>query len=105
MNGYLIKSAGVGTALAAGGATTIRTLAEFADKVGPVLLGAPPVIGAGLGYIHSKATSPSKMDAESMQQAIELAELQEMEAAIRRENAVQRLTEDRGVTGERSLRI
>lgn len=105
MNGYILKEADPVDALgmAAGGGMALT--GEAIDKLLPIILAGPPLVGAGLGYLHSNATSPSEMDAASMQQAIELAELQEAEAALRRQNEVAQLTQPRGTSGERSLRI
>lgn len=70
-----------------------------------MLLAAPIVGGAGAGYIHSNMSSPSKLDSRTAQQAMELAELQEMETEMNRQKDVDKYKSKRGVTGERTLRI
>jgi hypothetical protein len=110
MHGYMLKKAGPITTTSAGvvgglSSATLGALAEAVSKMGPVVLAAPLIAGAGVGYGVSRMTSPNKMDAEAMQSALELAELQEMETGIRRRSELDKLQKKRGVTGERSLRV
>jgi len=104
--GYMSKSAGgflEALGIGAGGAAQLS--GEATDKIVKYLMAAPVIAGAGAGYLHSKMTSPSKLDARSAQQAIELGELQEMEAELLRKQEIDKGNAKRGVQGERSLRI
>lgn len=108
--GYFHKNASWLTALGEtikgiGGLAT-QTAAVAADRAFPLIAAAPPLAGVLAGGLASKATSPSEMDAETMQSAIELAELQEMEAEMRRKAELEEENNTkRGVKDERTLRI
>jgi len=88
MDGYTEKTAANALSTAAGlVAGTGKTVGELAAATLPYLLLAPPALGVGAGLLHSKLTSPSSMDREAVQQALEAAELEEFEAEILRKTA------------------
>ena len=62
-------------------AKAIETLLKF---ILPVIFLAPAVVGGTVGMVHSKMTSPSKMDISSAQKALELSELQEFGTELKR---------------------
>jgi methionine-rich copper-binding protein CopC len=65
-------------------AKTGETGAELLAAALPYILVAPAVLGAGAGLAHSKLTSPSDLDKETVQKALEVAELEEFAAEIQR---------------------
>ena len=60
-------------------------------KLLPYLFMVPVGLGAGAGLLHSKMTSPAKMDISTAQNALELAELEEFATELtRRREAAER---------------
>jgi len=82
LDGYMHKEAY--PSLLRGGAETVRTGKEVAESLAPYFLVAPILLGAGAGLTHSKITSPSPMDEEAVQKALEAAELEEFIAELER---------------------
>jgi hypothetical protein len=112
--GYLGKeadiAAGVGEAVGEfGGAGVGAAKDVLVDWVIPVALAAPGVAGLALGLAHSRATSPSKLDEESIQKRMELNELEQAVAELkrRREHALNESGRRRiqGAGTERSIRL
>ena len=59
----------------------------------PWLIVAPPAAGAGLGLLHSKYDSPTMIDQENVQRALESAELDEALSDLTRRKAQAKLQE------------
>ena len=83
---------------------------ETLASILPYLLLVPVLMGAGAGALHSKVTSPSKLDEASVQKALEVAELEEFMAELSRRKAQASKEEEEdkeklGAPGERSLHI
>jgi len=99
--GFLHKEASLGLILTqlglAGGKTGVgaaRIGHHFWEKVlTPALIGLPPAAGMAAGFAHSKLTSPSELDKETVQQALLAAELDEFTAEVRRRQELQRRKE------------
>ena len=99
----------------AGAAETAAKLTVAGGKAGgelvataiPYLLLAPWIVGGGAGLMHSKLTSPSPTDRESVQQALEASELDEFQAELERRREQSMLEgENKGkAPNERSLHI
>jgi hypothetical protein len=83
LDGYLTKMAGVGDIAAKGAEAGVDLLSALL----PYALVVPPLLGAGAGLAHSKMTSPTVMDQESVQKALEAAELEEFAAELKRRQA------------------
>jgi hypothetical protein len=111
-DGYLQKTAktpilpaAVGAGSAAAGAIT-----EGAATLLPYVLLIPAIMGAGAGAAHSKLTSPSQTDIDTVQKALETAEMEEFATELnrQREAAVKaegRLADQKETGSARTLRI
>jgi hypothetical protein len=73
----LSESLALGTGLGAG-------LLDVLQYIALPLVIFPAVVGAGAGLLHSKLTSPSKMDTAGAQKALELSELEEFATELKR---------------------
>ena len=78
-------------------------------ELAPYMLVLPAIVGGFGGHIHSRITSPSKVDFKTIQKAIELADLRKLESDISRRKQQSVLDEEGkdkpGGRGERALRI
>ena len=81
LSGYIAKQA---TSPMMFGVEGLRLGGDVLSAVAPYAIAAPIVLGAGAGLLHSKMTSPSKLDQESVQKALEAAELDEFMAELKR---------------------
>ena len=79
ITGYRSKEADGG--IPGGAAKVSAALLKF---ILPALFLAPVVVGGATGMIHSRMTSPSKMDVSSAQKNLELAEMQEFATELKR---------------------
>ena len=105
-DGYMHKQAGpIGTGIS-GGAAAGSFVAEGAANILPYVLLIPALMGAGAGSLHSKMTSPSNVDQETVQKSLEAAELEEFQAELqRRRDDAARKSGDPGNSGARTLHI
>ena len=105
LDGY--KEAGVAEIAANAALAGGKASGELALTVIPYLLLAPWIVGGGAGLLHSRLTSPSPTDRESVQQALEASELDEFQAELERRRKQSLLEgENKGkVPNERSLHI
>lgn len=90
LDGYMNKLAFLGTAAK----TTVdvaRTGKEVLEGLAPYFLVAPLLLGAGAGLTHSKMTSPSHLDENAVQKALEVAELEEFAAELKRRKEQNRI--------------
>ena len=101
-DGYMSKQAGSFSGIAGTG----QVAAETAGTVLPYALLVPALVGAGAGKAHSSLTSPSNIDKETAQKALEAAELEEFAAELlRRKQESERKDKYRGTENERTLHI
>jgi len=101
ITGYRNKEAWIGETLVGGAKAGGDLLAQLL----PYFLLIPIAVGGGAGLIHSKMTSPSKMDTASAQQQLELSELEEFATELkrRREAAVRQGKKEK--SDARTLRL
>lgn len=88
VDGYMKKTAAVPGLSYLGGLLSGATKSGFeaAANIGlPAAIVAPALVGAGAGVLHSRATSPSELDQETMQQLIEAGELEEFEEHLEKQ--------------------
>ena len=101
----VISAAGIGATadMAAGGA---RVISEAGMTMIPYVLMIPALMGAGAGAMHSKMTSPSALDKETVQKSLQAAELEEFQADLtRRKTQSERSAKRSGNVNERTLHI
>lgn len=87
LDGYMNKLGNVGLSVGSlleGGSRSALAGKEIVEGLAPYVLAAPLLLGAGAGLVHSNITSPSKLDEEAVQKALEAAELEEFEASLKR---------------------
>jgi len=110
-DGYMHKTAFIGGAVKGAAKGTAKGAWEIYESyIIPALILGPALAGIGAGALHSKVTSPSNLDKETAQKAIEVAELEEFNTSLKRrkeqdmlhQRLKQRLT---GGRNERSLHI
>lgn len=102
------KESGLVDGLVGGGVGVVATGAAAASELLPYILLLPPVVGGLAGHIHSRVTSPSKIDFKTIQKAIELSDLEKLETDLtrRREQAlIEEGSAGKGGGNERALRI
>lgn len=101
----LQKKAGIADTIGKALELGVTTSAELI----PYMLVLPAIVGGFGGHIHSRITSPSKVDFKTIQKAIELADLRQLESDISRRKQQSVLEEEGkakpGGSGERALRI
>jgi hypothetical protein len=97
------KTAGIPEAIT----KILETGVTASSEILPYLLALPAVVGGFGGAIHSKITSPSKLDFKTVQKAIELADIRKLEADLARNKTQAELEEEakQGGSDARSLRI
>ena len=95
-------SAGMGLGIGAGflaGEAGDRILTNW---LLPLALVAPGIVGVAMGAAHSKATSPTKLDEETIQASMESSELEQLLGTMRRRKQQALAQED--VTNESAKR-
>ena len=104
-DGYMAKEGGADASIGLGVAGGTLA-AETAANILPYVLLIPALMGAGAGTLHSKLTSPSKLDQETVQKALEAAELEEYQAELRRRRVdAERKEGDPGNRESRTLHL
>ena len=107
VDGYMRKEANIGR-IGQAGVGAVKTTADVAESLAPYFLVAPILLGAGAGLTHSKLTSPSDLDKETVQKQLEAAELEEFLAELKRRRAQERIeqeSEGKDAPRARSLHI
>ena len=84
ITGYRNKEAGAGSAVATGLSGGFKFTGELIGQLLPYFLLLPIAVGGGAGLIHSKLTSPSKLDISGAQKQLELSELEEFATELKR---------------------
>ena len=114
LDGYMCKEANtlaaILTSIGSGVTGVTKSVAEAAANYGiPLAILAPAAAGIGAGALHSKITSPTNIDQETLQQTIEAGELEEFEKQLKKQKEEDLLKEQlRGIEGgkpERSIRL
>jgi len=78
-----------------------------AGELLPYMLVLPAIAGGFGGHIHSRITSPSKLDFKTVQKAIELSDLRKLETDVARRKVQAEIDEEtkKGGSNARALRI
>lgn len=82
-------------------------MSNLSNLIAALVLLAPVGVGAGAGALHSVATSPSKLDADTAQKMIEEQEYSEALEDLKRHQQLSKFKERKKerTSGQRALRI